>query len=878
MNRYEKFVPLKLNYRPFIPNIDKWAETLKQQQARYDEFNKTVDYLESDSIIDPEYSNAWNTYRENLKKEIKSGFAKGINEGNSLMKDKMTELMSQAKTGLYGDIEKRKSEFSAAIKELEDGIKDQSVERQAYYRDQFKYKKSLYTDGKYNQIKAPKISKDPETEKRFQEWTSKLKPEEIENTWVEFNKAQTADGKETSSMYDEHGNLTPASQWILTKTQGRKGMDKNVYQALAKQFITVNPDIQEDLKIKAWYKDRNLSPEDKEKLVDNYKTSKIKELEEEREEALKDPVSIGLFNKKFFDKDDQTLIPDLKNKIENFYKEQISEIEDAEMTSFGIFREGIEESLINTNYSMIESKKVNKVEMKENPYYLKAVEDQYARSRMNIEYRLKQNLEAQKARYRMAEKEREYAAALQQRQFEEGITLENPIPSQSSEGVLLNSYTKKKEEAEQAKKSVLDLMSPFVLSNTSGAVKQSLVKPIIEKIENLRKDPKYNQFNNLPPYEQTLLLSRYGLAIVSGQDKTPLALKRAVEDLYTAYSTAQIVNSEIESMSPKVKESLQDAEEELKRVYESSNWYETKSFEEWKNKINNGETMFRYEKGNNIANIAHFIVQPATALAGLAWDAPFSIADYNKVVNKHLSTVEKELPLLTGITLTSNSDRSTITGLNKAANNYVVNLIESNSPLSNPVLSGQPATIHKSVGSDKKLVTWKGFKNNILMNTVKGEIGVFGGKPVYTITAMDKDNASYTTVIAIPDNHVGQLSQEINKAISLARDPESKRALSTLGASLTNFYQKTPFESEDPKPIAHGGIDYKPIKMGGHWYLGSNANGEFKPIQGLNGQYITGDSQEDIYIEMYQMTIPPTIEYSGTQKQVQAVNEDNDDF
>ena len=102
MNRYESYVPIQVNYKPFLPDFEKWASSLVSQQQNYDKFMETADLLSPSYIegVDDEERDIWGNYITDTKEQLKSTFARDVREGNKLLKNKTTELRSQIKDGL----------------------------------------------------------------------------------------------------------------------------------------------------------------------------------------------------------------------------------------------------------------------------------------------------------------------------------------------------------------------------------------------------------------------------------------------------------------------------------------------------------------------------------------------------------------------------------------------------------------------------------------------------------------------------------------------------------------------------------------------------------------------------------------------------------
>lgn len=480
MNRYQSYTPISINYKPFIPNFDKWFEVLDTQQKKFDEFNQQLSMLNADSELDPEYADAWNTYIQTTKDQVKAGFRGDVNEGNQLMRRKMEELTKEVTTGLYKDMETRKQDFSLASADFNEKIKGQSAQRQAYFLDQWKYEKSMYDkEGKLNRINAPNVSEDPLLDKNLQEWASKLKPEEVETKVKQIRYFQDKDGK-TVPMVDSKGQFTGSAQWIDEAYRYTKGIKREDFNVMAQQYIMSNPAFIEDVQIRAWYQEKQMDPIQKENLRGQYIDKKQKEisdlnkakfnlLEGKRGDGTSKLSSQELLflNRSLLLRESDEFDEELKEAIEKQYNPKIEYLGKSieNYSDRGALIEEIMKDLIGSVYNLVESSHKEHDLFDINPDYqmrFKAAND-HIENELNRQNSLRRAQISAAARIRAAE-----MLKVPVETPDVGYGFEQTIPTGSGETNLLTIYQKTKEGSDAADKELKSTMNElgFGSSNT----------------------------------------------------------------------------------------------------------------------------------------------------------------------------------------------------------------------------------------------------------------------------------------------------------------------------------------------------------------------------------------------------------------------------
>jgi len=241
MNRYEQYVPVKLDYKPYIPNFENWAKVLTQQQQKYDTFEQAFTLANPEHIKQDsgEYK-IWQDYMQNTKDEVKNAFLKDAKYGNQKLKNKMFELQKEMQGGLYKGLETRHNEYQAASQQLSEGLKDQPEYRQWYFMNQFKANPMSYNKGEFNHINPVIVEKNPEVDKKIAEWTKTLVPAERSNEVV---------------------SMSPDGKWIINEKNLEAIIPKQVYQTKLREFLANTPEYNKDLQIRVAYNQAHRTPE-----------------------------------------------------------------------------------------------------------------------------------------------------------------------------------------------------------------------------------------------------------------------------------------------------------------------------------------------------------------------------------------------------------------------------------------------------------------------------------------------------------------------------------------------------------------------------------------------------------------------------------------
>lgn len=368
MNRYESYVPIQINYKPFLPDFEKWASSLVSQQQNYDKFMETADVLSPSYIegVDDEERDIWGNYITDTKEQLKSTFARDVREGNKLLKNKTTELRSQIKDGLYGALETRYREHQINSKNLQDQIKDQPQWRQEHFKEQYKVDHMGFDKGKFNHINPVTVEKDPESQKRLTEYVKSILPPEVGYTDI-----QQTDG----------------GAWTVYTDINKQGITSEELTMRINSFISANPDIARDFAIKANYTSKRLDPETKTKLTENFISSQDEtiELAKQQGEEYKNKKGDDIVQlKKRYNLADKSAImtEELKEKIDEETNQIIKNAEENKTSDINeIIRRQLISDDVNALYPLIPNKYISKTRREHDPYLLANMNNEAAFAR-----------------------------------------------------------------------------------------------------------------------------------------------------------------------------------------------------------------------------------------------------------------------------------------------------------------------------------------------------------------------------------------------------------------------------------------------------------------------------------------------------------------
>jgi len=474
MNRYEQYVPVKLDYKPYIPNFENWAKVLTQQQQKYDTFEQAFTLANPEHIKQDsgEYK-IWQDYMQNTKDEVKNAFLKDAKYGNQKLKNKMFELQKEMQGGLYKGLETRHNEYQAASQQLSEGLKDQPEYRQWYFMNQFKANPMSYNKGEFNHINPVIVEKNPEVDKKIAEWTKTLVPAERSNEVV---------------------SMSPDGKWIINEKNLEAIIPKQVYQTKLREFLANTPEYNKDLQIRVAYNQAHRTPEnenllqaahlqavdlqrqqltlDKDEYLNTKSQDKIKELQ----------ANFGLTPNGVRTKE-------LDDKIMQQYAENMEDTD--QFANYNPTQRdylNIVKDLSDIYYQTITTnKKHHEIDMKANPYTVQEIRDNNAWARMKYH----ENAANKRAK--------DHNDLLRQQGYE-AASQGTVVPTKAYENKLLayDILNSQKEITEASKSNLINLIAAVLpgANNRSGGI--AALTTNFNNTGGQLANMYYNGFNSLP--------------------------------------------------------------------------------------------------------------------------------------------------------------------------------------------------------------------------------------------------------------------------------------------------------------------------------------------------------------------------------------------
>lgn len=879
MNRYEQYVPVKLDYKPYVPNFENWAKVLTQQQQKYDTFEQAFTLANPEHIKqDSREYKIWQDYMQNTKDEVKNAFLKDAKYGNQKLKNKMFELQKEMQGGLYKGLETRYNEYQAASQQLSEEIKDQPWYKQEHYKDQFKANPMNYNNGQFSHISPVTTTKNAERNKRLMEYTKAIVPPHIAEQAIRFNK---------------QGEYGAAGMWMVNESVVKDYMDPTEFRSKIQAYINANPDLQEDVQIEASVRNKRLDESTKKELV-NKNISGLTGLQEQlnknKQEKLSftNEVDIKRLQKLYDLPQTGIMDADLKSALDKDYNTQIQRLEDAKSADS---RSIIFDEILNTEarafYPLIPNKQEVTTDMKANDYYKLQLQQDFDMNKMKLDhaFRARQNQLNREAADRrnqamISAQQQMMAQSIMTGDVQESNSVQNPLTALGYKQAAENEYQGTKTTLEAQ---ILEMHPEFKLLSPSARTAQ-----LNQKADDLMK--MFNTIRSVDlqsktPEEQKKYFDLFGLDILKGKTAAQsLALMDEYTKNYKANKSAKSkydnVSSMVNTNTAGYKELTSFIDNEYNKLSKGYDLYDEQG-----NKLDKGSFAALIGSGRNIVTKSKNTGIPGGWLGSIydiqtpSLDAIDGINEhlrktYSGIINKHPELQTNNI-LLGDMYIDKNRKGEYYTKLQSSTIPALETEFKAGK-LKSILDDNQTATFTRHLGNGeveeltyKEMIEKYGFKSS----NMDVYPDMTEGYPGFSVYFTNKKGQNFSAKVGLSGKMKTQMSGIALNMMQTAKIAGNQEALNfwtryhgSVSGDLPNYSFSNNNVPGDPATTSEGvpvtiaysktsprGFTLGTIKEGDNFFLGyKNKEGKWDYVIDNQNQYIHSDNARDINNKVYQ--------------------------